>query len=84
MIDYLQGSIVKLKLNIWNALENKRELTQWWQISSKTLMLLEWDNVTLLINLYIQLPSYQNILIYLDMFPKNDFLPILMKCMAGL
>ena len=40
MIDYLEDSIVKFKLNFQNGLENKRELIWWWQISSKTLMCL--------------------------------------------
>ena len=66
MIDYLKGSIVKFKLNFEKALENTRESIWWWQISSKTLVCLEWGN------LYFQKSSYQHILINFDLFPKND------------
>ena len=57
MVDYLKGSIVKFKLNFEKALENKRELIWWWQISSKTmvcLVCLEWGNLTIVNNLYFQ------------------------------
>ena len=54
MIDYLKGSIVKLKLNFENALESKRESIRWWQISSKTMVYLEWGNLTIVNNLYFQ------------------------------
>ena len=53
MIDYLRGSIVKFKLNFEKALENKRE-SIWWQISNKTLVCLEWGNLTIVNNLYFQ------------------------------
>ena len=45
MTDYLKGFIVKIKLNFPNALDNKRESIYWWQISSKTLVCLEWGNL---------------------------------------
>ena len=54
MVEYLKGSIVKMKLNFDKALENKRESIKWWQISSKTLMCLEWGNLTIANNLYFQ------------------------------
>ena len=62
MIHYLKGSIVKFQLNFEKALENKCESIWWWQMSSKTLMCLEWGKVS----------SYENILINFDLFPKND------------
>ena len=40
IIHYLEGSIVKFKLNFEKALENKRESVWWLQISSKTLVCL--------------------------------------------
>ena len=54
MIDYLKGSIVKVKLNFEKALENKRESIWWWQISSETLVCLEWGNWTIVNDLYFQ------------------------------
>ena len=54
MVDYLKSSIVKFKLNFEKALENKRESIWWWQISSKTLVCLEWGNLTVVNNLYFQ------------------------------
>ena len=51
MVDYLKGSIVKFKLNFEKALENKRESRWWWQISSNTLVCLEWSNLTIVSNL---------------------------------
>ena len=54
MIDYLKGSIVKFNLNFEKALENKRESIWWWRISSKTLVCLEWGNLTIVNNLYFQ------------------------------
>ena len=54
MIDCLKGSIVKFKLNFEKALENKRESVWWWQISSKTLVRLGWDNLSIVNNLYFQ------------------------------
>ena len=54
MIDYLKGSIVKFKLNVEKALENKRESVWWWQISSKTQVCLGWDNLSIVNNLYCQ------------------------------
>ena len=86
MIDYLKGSIVKFKLNFKNASEDKRE-SIWWQISSKTLMCLEWGNLTLVNNWYFQISSYQNILINFDLFLQNNnghFLPILITCTVGI
>ena len=44
MIDYLKGSIVKFKVKFEKASENKRKSIWWWQISSKTLVCLEWGN----------------------------------------
>ena len=72
MVDYLKCSIVKFKLNFEKALENKRESIWWWQISSKTLVCLEWDNLTIVNNLYFKISSYPNILLNFDLFPKND------------
>ena len=72
MIDYLKGSIVKFILNFENALDNKRESIWWWQISSKTLVCLEWGNLTIVHNSFFKISSYQNILINFDLFPKND------------
>ena len=74
MIDYLKDSIVKFKLNFEKALENKCESVWWWQISSKTLVCLEWGNLSIVNHLYFQntVSSYQNILISFDLFPKND------------
>ena len=54
MVDYLKCSIVKFKPNFEKALENKRESIWWWQISSKTLVCLEWGNLTIVNNLYFQ------------------------------
>ena len=57
MIDYLKESIVKFALNFEKALENKRESIWWWQISSKTLVCLEWGNLTIITiinNVYCQ------------------------------
>ena len=54
MIDYLKGSIVKFKLNFEKALQNKHESIWWWQISSKTLVCLEWGNLIIVNNLYFQ------------------------------
>ena len=54
MVDYLKVSIVKFKLNFEKALENKRESISWWQKSSKTLVCLEWGNLTIVNNLYFQ------------------------------
>ena len=54
MVDYLKGSIVKFKLNFEKALENRRESIWWWQISSETLVCLEWGNLTIVNNLYFQ------------------------------
>ena len=54
MIDYLKGSIVKFKPNFEKALENKHESIRWWQISSNTLVCLEWGNLTIVNNLYFQ------------------------------
>ena len=54
MIHYLKGSIVKFKLNFEKALENKGESIWWWQISSKTLVRLEWGNLITVNNLYFQ------------------------------
>ena len=50
MIDYLKGSIVKIKLNVEKALENKRESVWWRQISSKTQVCLGWDNLSIVNN----------------------------------
>ena len=75
MVDYLEGSIVKFKLNFEKALENKRESIWWWQISSKTLVCLEWGNLTIVNNLYFQniiLSKQFEFLINFDLFPKND------------
>ena len=72
MVDYLKGSIVKFKLNFEKALENKRESIWWWQISSKTLVCLEWGNLTIANNLYFQNIILSKILINFDLFPKND------------
>ena len=72
MIDYLQGSIVKFKLNFEKALENKRQSVWWWQISSKTLVCLGWGNLSIVNNLYFKTSSYPNILICFDLIPKND------------
>ena len=52
MIDDLKGSIVIFRLNFEKALENKRESIWWWQISSKTLVCLEWGNLNIVNNLY--------------------------------
>ena len=54
MTDDLKGSIVRFKLNFEKAFENKRESIWWWQISSKTLVCLEWGNLTIVNNLYFQ------------------------------
>ena len=54
MIDYLKGSIVKFKLNFEKALENKHESVWWWQILSKTLVCLEWGNLSIVNDLYFQ------------------------------
>ena len=54
MIDFLKGSIVKFKLNLEKALENKRESVWWWQISSKTLVCLGWGNLSIVNNSYFQ------------------------------
>ena len=54
MIDYLEGSIVKFKLNFEKALENKCKSVWWWQISSKTLMCLGWGNLSIVNHLYFQ------------------------------
>ena len=54
MIGYLKGSIVKFNLNFEKALENKCESIWWWRISSKTLVCLEWGNLTIVNNLYFQ------------------------------
>ena len=69
MIDYLKGSIVKFKLNFKKALENKCNHVWWWQISSKTLVCLGWDNLSIGNHLY-----FQNIISskHFDLFPKND------------
>ena len=74
MIDYLKGSIVKFKLNFEKASENKRESTWWWwwQISSKTLVCLEWYNLTIVNNLYFDSIILSHILINFILFPKND------------
>ena len=53
LVDYLKGSIVKFEHNFEKALENKREST-WWQISSKTLVCLEWGNLAIVNYLYFQ------------------------------
>ena len=53
-VDYLKGSIVKFELNFEKALKNKHESIWWWQISSKTLVCLEWGNLTIVNNLYFQ------------------------------
>ena len=63
MIDYLKGSIIKFNLNFDKSLENKGESIWWWQISSKTLVCLEWGNLTIESNLYFQniiLPKHFN------------------------
>ena len=54
MIDYLKGSIVQFKVNFEKALENKRKSIWWWRISSKTLVCLEWGNLTIVNTLYFQ------------------------------
>ena len=54
MIDYLNSSIVNFKPNLENALENKRESIWWWQMSSKTLVCLEWCNLTIVNILYFR------------------------------
>ena len=54
MVDYLKASIVKFKLSFEKALENKRESIWWLQISSKTLVCLEWGNSTIVNNSYFQ------------------------------
>ena len=54
MIGHLKGSIVEFKLNFEKALENKRESIWWWQISCKTLVCLEWGNLTIVNNLFFQ------------------------------
>ena len=54
MIDYLKGSIVKLKLNFEKALENKCGSVWWWQIPSKTLVCLGWGYLTIVDNLYFR------------------------------
>ena len=56
MIDYLKGSIVKFNLNFDKALENKHESIWWWLISSKTVVCLEWGNLTI-----VNYLSFQNI-----------------------
>ena len=54
MIDYLKGSVVKFKLNFEKVLENKHGSIWWWQLSSKTLVCLEWGNLIIVNNLYFQ------------------------------
>ena len=54
MIDYLKGSILKFKLNLEKALENKSESVLWWKISTKTLVSLGWGNLSIVNNLYFQ------------------------------
>ena len=72
MIDYLKGALVKFKLNLEKALENKCTSVLWWQISSKTLVCLGWGNLSIVNHLFLQNISYQNILINFDLFPKNE------------
>ena len=72
MIDYLKGSIVKFKLNFVKTLENKHESIWWWQIWSKTLVCLQWGNLTIVNNLYFQNIILLKHLINFDLFPKND------------
>ena len=87
MIDYLKGSIVKIKLNFEKVSENKRESTWWWQISSKTVVCLEWGNLTIVNNLYFQSIILLHILINFVLFPKmimDIFLPILIKGIVGI
>ena len=54
MIDYLKGSIVKFKLNFEKALEKQTWINMMMTISSKTLVCLEWGNLTIVNNLYFQ------------------------------
>ena len=59
----------KRKLNFAKASDSKHESIWWLQILSKTLVCLEWGNLTIVNNFKI---SCQNILISFDLFPKND------------
>ena len=72
MIDYLKGSIVKLKLNFENDFKNDFESIWRWQISIKMLVCLERGNLTIVNNLYFQNIILSNILINFALFPKNN------------
>ena len=90
MIGYLKGSIVKSEFNFEKASENKRESIWWWQISSKTLVCLEWGNLTIVNNLYFQNIilskhfDYPVILICFQGGIMDILLPILIKCTVGI
>ena len=71
MIDYLKGSIVKVKLNFEKALKKKCESVWWWQIS-KTLLCLGWGNLSIVNHLYLQNIILSKHLINFDLFPNND------------